>query len=110
MESAARDLPKLWFDPTGGYSDMPGDGDNDCDCDCRGDSASLSLRSTQPETTIALAWEQRLRQRQPLHMQALGAGYWLLADPLGTGRVAVLDDSCRAVFEQFQRSARQLNT
>jgi uncharacterized protein len=106
---------KIWLDTRPMpfiHSDKGGGSDySDCDCDC-GD-CGLYGNSLSPYKTVSddllsgkdnfnVLQLKQLKQTSPLHIQACNDHTWLACNPVGTGKVAVLDAPTLAFLERFR--------
>lgn len=90
---------KIWLN----RAPIDWDGINECgDCPM---APSMSSGITLPlsEGDVAQVSRSTLKHTTPLYVQECGNGRWLVCNPVGSGRVAVLDAEAMALFQVFQK-------
>src|SRR5690348_13887345 len=92
---------KIWFDTTSTPSF--------CMQDCaRGSRRLLPIKFPLTLDSIQGTLARTLRQRNPLYIQSYDE-HWLVCDPTGSGRLAVLDTSAFLLLEEFRTARKPLD-
>ena len=92
---------KIWFDTTS-VSQLSRD-----DC-ARAPRELPPIKFPLPRGDIQSILARTLKQRDPLYVQACDER-WLVCDPTGSGRLAVLDTSAFLLLEEFRTTQRPLD-
>ncbi len=99
---------KIWLDTLSAHQlhtdqllDNYLDNDDCSDCDC-GDCANVpSISQVLPENELHNFYAERLSQSSPLYLQECAQESWLACNPVGTGRIVVLDKQAKLLLDQF---------
>ena len=90
---------KIWLDPTTSVQLDDGECDKECYCDI-GDLSRIELPLFEDNLQQIRIGE--LKSVTPLHIQECMQDRWLVCNPTGSGRIAVLDSLAHVLFEQFR--------
>ena len=93
---------KIWLDIAPILWDGSNEWSGDCDCPSLS-SVSAGITLPLSEDEVVQVRRSTLRHAMPLYIQECGDKRWLLCNPVGSGRVAVLDAEAMALFEVFQK-------